>query len=45
VLLQLTPNALPAARYVATRDVGDDSPIEYVQVSQVQALFDLKRGE
>ncbi|OKL61260.1 hypothetical protein UA08_03923 [Talaromyces atroroseus] len=31
VLLQLSPNALPAARYIATRDVGDDSPIEYVQ--------------
>lgn len=31
VLLHLTPNAFPAARYVASRDIGDDSPVEYVQ--------------
>lgn len=32
VLLNLTPNSFPAARYSARRDAGDDSPIEYIQV-------------
>ncbi|KAH8698264.1 putative ARF GTPase activator [Talaromyces proteolyticus] len=31
VLLNLSPNTFPATRYVAKRDVGDDSPVEYVQ--------------
>ncbi|KAJ5254349.1 hypothetical protein N7497_011494 [Penicillium chrysogenum] len=30
-LLTLSPNAFPAARFVAKRDVGDDTPIEYIQ--------------
>ncbi|KAJ6103281.1 hypothetical protein N7486_005708 [Penicillium sp. IBT 16267x] len=30
-LLTLTPNAFPAVRYVAKRDAGDDTPIEYIQ--------------
>ncbi|CRG89849.1 putative ribosylation factor GTPase-activating protein cnt6 [Talaromyces islandicus] len=31
VLLHLSPNAFPATRYIAKRDAGDDSPVEYVQ--------------
>lgn len=31
-LLTLSPNAFPAVRYVAKRDAGDDTPIEYIQV-------------
>ncbi|RHZ58503.1 hypothetical protein CDV55_105309 [Aspergillus turcosus] len=31
VLLHLTPNSFPATRYTAKREVGDDSPIEYIQ--------------
>ncbi|KAL2821025.1 hypothetical protein BJX63DRAFT_250376 [Aspergillus granulosus] len=31
VLLNLTPNGFPAARYNVKRDPGDDSPIEYIQ--------------
>ncbi|KAJ5660295.1 hypothetical protein N7507_006746 [Penicillium longicatenatum] len=30
-LLTLSPNAFPAVRYVAKRDAGDDTPIEYIQ--------------
>ncbi|CAK4029337.1 ribosylation factor GTPase-activating cnt6 [Lecanosticta acicola] len=30
-LLRLSPNAYPATRYVAARDAGDDTPIDYVQ--------------
>ncbi|KAJ5591783.1 uncharacterized protein N7459_002152 [Penicillium hispanicum] len=30
-LLTLTPNAFPAVRYAAKRDVGDDTPIEFIQ--------------
>ncbi|KAJ5348141.1 uncharacterized protein N7506_001394 [Penicillium brevicompactum] len=30
-LLTLTPNAFPAVRFAAKRDVGDDTPIEYIQ--------------
>ncbi|EMC91139.1 hypothetical protein BAUCODRAFT_39280 [Baudoinia panamericana UAMH 10762] len=30
-LLRVAPNAFPASRYNAQRDMGDDSPIEYVQ--------------
>jgi Arf-GAP/SH3 domain/ANK repeat/PH domain-containing protein len=32
VFLHLTPNSFPATRYAAKREVGDDSPIEYIQV-------------
>ncbi|KAF4227473.1 hypothetical protein CNMCM6805_002886 [Aspergillus fumigatiaffinis] len=31
VFLHLTPNSFPATRYAAKREVGDDSPIEYIQ--------------
>ena len=31
VLLHVTPNAHPAARFAAKRDVGDDTPVAYVQ--------------
>ncbi|PYH47295.1 putative ARF GTPase activator (Csx2) [Aspergillus saccharolyticus JOP 1030-1] len=31
VLLHLVPNSFPATRYTARREVGDDSPIEYIQ--------------
>ncbi|KAJ0416662.1 hypothetical protein BJY00DRAFT_229317 [Aspergillus carlsbadensis] len=31
VLLNLIPNAFPATRYNAKRDLGDDNPIEYIQ--------------
>ncbi|EAW11794.1 putative ARF GTPase activator (Csx2) [Aspergillus clavatus NRRL 1] len=31
VLLHLTPNSFPATRYTAKREIGDDSPIEYIQ--------------
>ena len=31
-LLTLSPNTFPAVRYVAKRDAGDDTPIEYIQV-------------
>ncbi|OCK84143.1 centaurin-beta-2 [Lepidopterella palustris CBS 459.81] len=31
ILLNITPNAFPASRYTARRDVGDDSVVEYVQ--------------
>ncbi|KAL2834514.1 hypothetical protein BDW59DRAFT_48611 [Aspergillus cavernicola] len=31
VLLYLVPNAFPATRYNAKRDLGDDGPIEYIQ--------------
>ncbi|KAJ5520652.1 Arf GTPase activating protein [Penicillium fimorum] len=30
-LLTLSPNAFPATRFVAKRDAGDDTPIEYIQ--------------
>nr|POE51587.1 putative ribosylation factor gtpase-activating protein cnt6 [Quercus suber] len=30
-LLRVSPNAYPATRYGAQRDVGDESPVEYVQ--------------
>jgi hypothetical protein len=32
-LLNVTPNAFPATRYAARRDFGDDSVVEYIQVS------------
>jgi Arf-GAP/SH3 domain/ANK repeat/PH domain-containing protein len=32
VLLTVTPNSFPATRYIAKRDTGDDSPVEYIQV-------------
>lgn len=31
-LLSIAPNAVPAARYTAKRDAGDDAPVEFVQV-------------
>ncbi|KAL1999037.1 hypothetical protein VTN02DRAFT_5158 [Thermoascus thermophilus] len=31
VLLHIVPNSFPATRYNAKRDIGDDSPVEYVQ--------------
>ncbi|KAL4946896.1 hypothetical protein BDV06DRAFT_2496 [Aspergillus oleicola] len=31
VLLNLVPNAFPATRYNAKRDLGDDNPVEYIQ--------------
>ncbi|KAL3463772.1 hypothetical protein BJX64DRAFT_110625 [Aspergillus heterothallicus] len=31
VLLNLVPNAFPATRYNAKRELGDDNPIEYIQ--------------
>lgn len=37
-LLTLSPNAFPAARFVAKRDAGDDTPIEYIQVRSAQQL-------
>ncbi|KAJ5640400.1 hypothetical protein N7528_000025 [Penicillium herquei] len=30
-LLTLSPNAFPAVRYIAKRDAGDETPIEYIQ--------------
>ncbi|RMJ28252.1 ARF GTPase activator [Aspergillus sp. HF37] len=30
-LLHLSPNSFPASRYNAKRDLGDDTPIEYIQ--------------
>ncbi|KAJ9668809.1 hypothetical protein H2201_001055 [Coniosporium apollinis] len=30
-ILSITPNAFPATRYIAKRDIGDESVIEYVQ--------------
>lgn len=36
-LLHITPNAFPATRYSAKRDVGDESVIEYVQDPDSQA--------
>lgn len=31
--LNLTPNSFPATRYNARRDLGDETPIEYIQVT------------
>ncbi|KAK7522106.1 ARF GTPase-like protein activator [Phyllosticta citriasiana] len=31
VLLNVTPNSFPATRYLAKREAGDDTPVEYVQ--------------
>nr|POE63593.1 putative ribosylation factor gtpase-activating protein cnt6 [Quercus suber] len=31
-LLRISPNSYPATRYSAQRDIGDDGPVEYVQV-------------
>jgi Arf-GAP/SH3 domain/ANK repeat/PH domain-containing protein len=39
VLLNLIPNAFPATRYNAKRDLGDDNPIEYIQVGQCWVVF------
>lgn len=47
VLLNLTPNSFPAARYSARRDAGDDSPIEYIQVcpswGRCESLFWIRK--
>jgi hypothetical protein len=31
-LLTIAPTGYPANRYIARRDIGDDSPVEYIQV-------------
>lgn len=41
VLLNLSPNSFPATRYSARRDLGDDSPIEYIQVRKKAVSCDL----
>lgn len=41
VLLNLYPNSFPATRYSARRDLGDDSPIEYIQVRKRAMRCDL----
>ena len=33
ILLNIAPNAYPANRITARRDIGDDSLVEYIQVS------------
>ncbi|KAE8144264.1 hypothetical protein BDV25DRAFT_101903 [Aspergillus avenaceus] len=37
VLLNLAPNSFPATRYTAKRDIGDDSPVEYIQDSDLSS--------
>lgn len=46
-LLNITPNAFPATRYNARRDLGDESVVEYVQVSRAIAIAEpvLKKGK
>jgi Arf-GAP with SH3 domain, ANK repeat and PH domain-containing protein len=39
VLLNITPNAFPAVRCAAKRDMADDTPVSYVQVSKDRAQF------
>jgi Arf-GAP with SH3 domain, ANK repeat and PH domain-containing protein len=39
VVLNVTPNAFPAARLTAKRDSGDDSPVNYVQVGKITRCF------
>ncbi len=34
VVLNITPNAYPAVRLTAKRDLGDDTPVNYVQVGR-----------
>lgn len=36
VLLNIAPTSFPAGRVLAKREVGDDTPVEYVQVSLIQ---------
>lgn len=43
-LLTLSPNAFPAARYTAKRDAGDETPIEYIQVSRTWMALSRKRA-
>ena len=31
-LLKVSPNSFPATRIAALREVGDDRPVEYIQV-------------
>ena len=38
VLLTIVPNAFPASRFSARRDVSDDAPVEYIQVSHQKSL-------
>jgi len=37
-LLKVTPNGYPAQGYRAQREAGEDSPVDYVQVSSVQDI-------
>lgn len=39
VLLHLVPNSFPATRYTARREIGDESPIEYIQVNRERRLY------
>ena len=34
VLLNVTPNVFPATRIIAKKDVGDESLVDYIQVSK-----------
>lgn len=35
-LYRIVPNAFPATSYSVSRDVGDDTPVEYIQVPRAQ---------
>jgi len=39
VLLNIAPNAFPATRFTAKRDIGDDRVVDYVQVSRHQTFL------
>ena len=43
VLLRLSPNGVPATRLIARRDLGDDTPISYIQDSDPQSAGFLLR--
>ena len=34
IILNVAPNGYPASRIVAKRDIGDESPIEFIQVTK-----------
>ena len=38
VLLNIVPNSFPATRLSAKRDVGDEAPVEYIQVRDLNHL-------
>lgn len=38
ILLNITPNGFPASKVLAKRDIGDDSPIEYIHVTYLFLL-------